>query len=154
MVMAVLLLGAAARNEPPCRLIIDWNASPAETERTIWLAYLMYRVAHATPIKDCTREPTVVIPTFDEEFEARDATLKTYLRFRQRDAKYDLPYFNDLSRVSDAGFLREYVWVYLRQKSWSAEPSGLRLSEFETWQAENLKDHVPQSQGAIKVAAS
>lgn len=151
-----MLLGctATARKPQSCRFVIDWNSSTPDRERAIWLAYLMYRAQHAGPTNVCGSEETVVIPTFDQEVQARDETLKTYHRLQQHDPELDLAYFDDLSRVAGAGFMREYVWVYLRQKSWTQEPSGLRESEFEIWRESNLKGHVPQTQGAVKVIAS
>ena len=114
----------------------------------------MFRVQHTDPTTDCSRTETIVVPTFEQEVQARDATLKTYLSVQKRDPELDIPCFDDLSRVGDAGFLREYVWVYLQQKSWSQQPSDLRLSEFDTWRQSNLSDHKPQTQGAVKVVAS
>jgi hypothetical protein len=144
---------ASAQREEPCRLVIDWNSSPPPRERAIWLAYLMHRANHAGPVANCSNSETVVVPTFDQEAEAHDATIETYLEIQKRDPELYLPYFEDLSRVQAAGFMREYVWVYLRQESWMEQPSGLRVSQFDTWRETNLRDHVPQTQGSVKALA-
>jgi hypothetical protein len=151
--VSAMLLGctATAHKRQPCRFVIHWNSSPPERERAIWLAYLMFRVDHADPTTDCGPTETIVVPTFEQEVQARNATLKTYHSIQKRDPELDISYFNDLSRVSDAGFLREYVWVYLRQESWSQNPLDLRLVEFDTWRQSNLSGHIPQTQGAIAV---
>lgn len=151
--LAATVLGGAAPDAQSCKTIIDWNTSTPEAERTIWLAYLMHRVAHEPQITACRKEPAVVVPTFDQELDARETAIRIYLKLRERDAKMDVPYFNDMARVAAAGFTREYVWMYLRQKSWLEQPTGLRLTEFETWQKSNLKNHTAQTQGAVKVVA-
>ena len=64
-----------------------------------------------------------------------------------------MPYFNDISNVADAGFLREYVWVYLHQPSWTQVPNGLNLAEFDQWRESNLRNHKPETEGSIKSVA-
>ena len=58
-------------------------------------------------------------------------------------------YFSDIDRVEAAGFLREYVWSFLRQASWNAAPGGLDLPAFEAWRAEHLSNHKPVTHGRI-----
>ena len=84
--------------------------------------------------------------------DAREKAVHTYNEIKTKDPELDLLYFDDLSRVADAHFIREYVWVYLRQPMWS-EPSGLHLQHFQQWRGANLKDHQPQTQGSIATVA-
>ena len=155
LLMVSALLGCAASTRPqPCKFVIDWNVASPERERAIWLAYLMKRVMLRQPGNECQGSDVVLTPSFDEEFQAREATLKTYRDLQKHDAQLDLAYFNDLSRVEDAGFLREYVWIYLHQPSWSQEPEGLKLGEFGRWRESNLAGHKVETQGSIKSVAS
>ena len=53
------------------------------------------------------------------------------------------PYLQLLADVRAAGFIREYVWRFLREPSWP-EPAGLRSDAFAAWAAENgLAEHRP-----------
>lgn len=140
---------AAARTaQKSCRNVIDWNTAAPEKERAIWLAYLMFRANYRGPAKECSARQTVVAPTFDEEVDARTKTVSTYRNLKARDLELDVRYFNELVLVDEAGFMREYVWLYLRQPTWK-EPPELKLADFEQWSRANLVGHRPQTQGSI-----
>jgi hypothetical protein len=153
--LATAVCGCAARppQQRPCTLIIDWNTERPRGERGIWLAYLMKRAKFHERDGDCGDTATVVVPSFEEECLVRAATLKTYRSLQEADPELNVPYFNDLSRVADAGFLREYVWVYLRQPSWTRVPDGLHLAEFDQWRESNLRNHRAQTEGSIRTVA-
>ena len=153
MVIALCGCAATAPRRPACTLVIDWNTSRPPGERGVWLVYLMKRAKWHELDNECGDTETVVVPSFDEECHARAATLKTYRALREGDPQLDVPYFNDLSKVADAGFLREYVWIYLHQPSWQQTPNGLNVAEFDQWRASNLRNHTPQTEGSIKAIA-
>jgi len=48
----------------------------------------------------------------------------------------------DLVKIEDAGFMREYVWVYLYKEGW-VEPEDLNLDTFKAWADQNLLNHKP-----------
>ena len=50
-------------------------------------------------------------------------------------------YLDQLLRVSESGFLREYVWFYFQNLHWPGRPMGLRLYEFNEWRLKNLPNH-------------
>lgn len=155
MLMVIALFGCAAMapHQRSCTLIIDWNTSRPQGERGIWLTYLMKRAKWHELDNDCGDTETVVVPSFDEECHAREAILKTYRALREGDPPLDVPYFNDLSNVAGAGFLREYVWIYLHQPSWQEMPNSLNVAEFDHWRESNLSNHTPQTEGSIKAIA-
>jgi hypothetical protein len=53
------------------------------------------------------------------------------------------PYLDDLVRVAEAGYLREYVWSFLHRPSWGRSPSDLGLEGFGAWREAHLARHAP-----------
>lgn len=53
-------------------------------------------------------------------------------------------YLDDLSGVSDDGYLYEYVWTYLRRDDWPT-PGRLQLADFKRWKQSALAQHKPQT---------
>lgn len=79
---------------------------------------------------------------FDEEYYARDAMAEFWAVHPEETRRVDA-YLQLLADVRAAGFIREYVWRFLREPGWPL-PAGLRNAEFATWAAENgLSDHRP-----------
>ena len=70
---------------------------------------------------------------------------KIYQQLQTSDKDLNLPYFNALLRVEQAGFMREYVWHYLHQQAWRQIPASVRMEAFETWQRLNLAEHKPMT---------
>jgi hypothetical protein len=119
----------------------------------MWLAYLLQRVEYLkTHLDSLPKTDGPVIPSFPEEVEARTATARTYRNLQTKDSNLDIPYFNDLAKTSEAGFLSEYAWTYLRRDTWLEQPSGLRLDAFTKWRDQNLADHRVQTEGHISLA--
>jgi hypothetical protein len=75
---------------------------------------------------------------------------EAYREIQRRDPELDIKYFDDLALVSEAGYLEEYTWVYLRRSSWQ-EPEGLDLSGFDRWKAQNLVSHTARTEGVIRL---
>jgi len=130
---------------------IEWSPTEPEKERALWLAYLMSRAKYILKHIDAyPQQVGPVIPSFEEEIEARTTVAKIYQGLRAKDEELDLPYFNDLVRVAQAGFMREYVWHYLRQPAWEQMPANIRMEKFETWRRSNLAEHKPITRGGIR----
>ncbi len=53
-------------------------------------------------------------------------------------------YLDLLLRVEEANFLEEYVWFHFRERGWP-QPDWLELGEFESWRAQHLAWHRPQT---------
>ena len=134
-------------------IAIDWSPTKPEREGAMWLSYLMARANFISKHPEAHPQRVgIVTPVFEEELEARSTVTKVYREIRQKDKDLDLPYFNDLLRVDDAAFMREYVWVFLHQASWQQAPEGLRLREFEAWCKSNLVNHQALTKGGIRFA--
>jgi hypothetical protein len=79
---------------------------------------------------------------FDEECEARDAMAEFWAA--QPEEKRQLgPYLQLLADIRAAGFIREYVWRFLREPTWP-DPPALNHTAFAAWTTRNnLAQHHP-----------
>ena len=79
---------------------------------------------------------------FDEECFARDA-LAEFWGAQPAEVKATDPYLKLLASVRAAGLLREYVWRFLREPSWSAPPE-VDPDKIDAWLAtEGVSGHQP-----------
>jgi hypothetical protein len=140
---------AAAEADAAMKVAIEWDPATPEQESRIWLAYLFARAAFAA--NESSAGPAVGEreATFDEEVRGRTIAVSTFRELRRNDALLASVYFSDIDRVETAGFLREYVWSYLRQASWHAAPADLDLKAFDAWRATHLLEHVVVTHGRI-----
>lgn len=135
-------------------ILFDPSTPPAE--RKLWTVYLYTRAALVASESDATPLPLgIYAPTFEGEVRARRVAVGLFRELERNDPDFGSRYFDDLDRVEAAGFMREYVWRYLKQPSWSAPP-GLQLARFDAWRAVHLRYHVPVTHGqiAVRLAAS
>jgi hypothetical protein len=139
---------AGSQDDSSMKLSIVWDPETPEEESKIWLAYLFARAAFAA--NETAGGPAVGEreSTFEEEVRGRTIALTTFRALKRERAQLASAYFNDIDRVESAGFLREYVWTYLRHASWS-KPEGLDVSGFDTWSAEHLANHKAVTHGRI-----
>jgi hypothetical protein len=147
---------ARAASQQNIEVQIVWDPATPPEEQKIWVTYLFTRAAFAAKHRD---EGEVSLgeweASFEEEVRARTVAVNTFRTLKAQDETLSSAYFNDLSRVLEAGFLREYVWRYLRNKSWLGMPPALDLRAFDEWRRTNLSNHVPVTRGriAFKLAA-
>ena len=139
-------------NEPhdsSVKVAILWDPETPEGESKIWLAYLFARAAFAA--NETAGGPAVGEreSSFEEEVRGRQIALTTFRAMKRDSAPPESAYFNDIDRVEAAGFLREYVWSYLRHASWKTAPANLDSAGFEVWRAEHLATHQPVTHGRI-----
>ena len=131
------------------KVAILWDPETPEGEKKIWLAYLFARAAFAANETDGGPAAGERVSSFEEEVRGRTIALTTFRALKREPAQPASEYFNDIDRVEAAGFLREYVWRYLHNASWSTMPSNLDLAGFETWRAEHLANHKAVTHGRI-----
>jgi len=141
---------ARAEAEAAGKVAIVWDPATPREESRIWLAYLFARAAYAVSEHSGAAAPADRDASFEEEVHGRTTALNMFRALRHTDGRVASAYFSDIDRVEAAGFLREYVWTYLRRDSWHATPPGLDLAAFDTWRATHLKDHVPVTHGRIR----
>ena len=117
-----------------------------------WLGYLMERQIYIREHPDQYKlTPGIVIPTFDEEVGARQTMAQIWKELREKDQSRRDRYLDELVPVHEADFMREYVWTYLRQQSWTKQPKDLRLKEFSQWRPLHLPGHQPETHGKIRI---
>jgi hypothetical protein len=144
---------AAAEADAATKVAIVWDPATPEQESRIWLAYLFARAAFAAKETRGVLAAGERDASFEEELRGRTIAVSMFRALRRNDARLDSDYFSDIERVDDAGFLREYVWSYLRHASWTTQPAGLNLAAFDAWRAAHLVDHVAVTHGRIRAAA-
>ena len=88
-----------------------------------------------------------IIPTFDEEVTALGVAASFYSVMKAPKVSY----WDAVMRVEKAGFLKQYVWIYLRYPSWPASKQPANLEAFGKWSADNLRNHKPQIRGKLMV---
>ncbi len=145
----------SAASPPRAGVVMLWDPATPPSERPLWAVYLYTRAALVAEESDDVQFPLGDhASSFDEEVRARLIAVNLFRQLRRRNPAFESAYFADLDRVETAGFLREYVWRYLRNPSW-AEPDGLRLAAFDAWRATHLRGHVPVTHGriALRLAA-
>lgn len=140
---------AAAEAEAATKVAIMWDPATPREESTIWLAYLYARAAFAVSESNGDFVAGERDASFEEELRGRTIAVNMFRELKRNDAQPASVYFNDIDRVDEAGFLREYVWSYLRQDSWIAQPVGLNLQAFDAWRAQHLAGHVAVTHGRI-----
>jgi len=87
---------------------------------------------------------------FDEECYARDAMAEFWAVQPDEKRRLDA-YLQLLANVRAAGFIREYVWRFLREPGWP-QPSGLKNDSFDAWAAQNgLCEHRPPTLAFISM---
>ena len=110
-----------------------------------WLGYLGARAAFREKHKLPSPSSGEIIPTFDEEVEARGMAA---LLLGLTDS-HGGSYWDAVTKVQSAGFLKEYVWTYLHRPSWPVKQAPKNLAAFEKWRSVNLKNHKPETRGNL-----
>ncbi|MEL7296443.1 MAG: hypothetical protein AAGJ86_02210 [Pseudomonadota bacterium] len=73
--------------------------------------------------------------SFDCELSARESLVDRWLDYGDPgldERAADANYLDAVADAEAAGFLKEYVWAYLKHPSWTAPPD-LDLAAFDTW---------------------
>jgi hypothetical protein len=131
-------------------ITVLWDDAMTSRESGLWIGYLFARMEFVSRNGGrYSRVPGVITPIFDEEVFARSEAAKIYRELRSKGRGTDSAYFNDLEKVDSAGFMREYVWQYLRRDTWSVAPEALRNSDFERWARSNLGQHAVETRGRV-----
>jgi hypothetical protein len=140
---------AAAEAEAATKVAIEWDPATPEQESRIWLAYLFARAAYAVGESNEGPAAGEREASFEEEVRGRNTAVNMFRALRHNDAQLASAYFSDIDRVEAAGYLREYVWRYLRQTAWKTPPAGLDLPGFDNWRATHLPNHIAITHGRI-----
>jgi len=137
----------------PAEASIEMNASGDPADAAMWLAYAVEISKYAREHRDAAPPcGGLVEPPYQLEVDARLAALREY-RARPANGRRS-GYFQALSKVEAAGFLDEYVWIYLHRDAWgTAPPHELSMGAFEEFRARELRTHVAQSGAHVRTTA-
>jgi hypothetical protein len=149
---ALLLAPSALAGNNQIGYALELDPTLPDYVNAAWLGYLMERQIYIREHSDQYKlAPGIVIPTFDEEVDARRSLIQIWEELKEKDKSRKDKYLDDLVPVHKADFMREYVWTYLKQQSWTRQPKDLRLKEFSQWQQLHLQGHQPESHGNIRI---
>jgi hypothetical protein len=142
----------AEREAPPrlpdATLVVSSELQGLPARSAAWVTYAgvirddMARFYQSNPRSAVYERPLKV------EVEARRRMLETWRQLREQRIESDVDYLDDLARVEDAGYLREYVYVLVSQDHWK-EPGDLDRSGFQAWRERELPDHAAQTYGNV-----
>ncbi|OGW24051.1 MAG: hypothetical protein A2X59_12380 [Nitrospirae bacterium GWC2_42_7] len=149
--LCLFILSPALADVDKIGFTIETDGSLPEHLSAPWLGYLMGRQVYIMEHKnEYELSPGIIVPKFEDEVEGRQTLAQIWKELKEKDNNLKDKYLNELEVVLDAGFMREYVWVYLRYELWK-KPDKLRLKEFANWKKQNLKNHKAVSYGNIRV---
>ncbi len=146
---ALAVVTAASKNE--IRIEIDTSKAHSQSEVTVWTAYFLERTAFRSKHNVPVPARGEVTPSFEEETFARSETLKIYDELKAQDRNFHDSYWEAVSGVKKAGFMRAYVWTYLRRSDWPDTERPSDLTQFARWKESHLKNHRPPMMGRLVV---
>lgn len=90
--------------------------------------------------------------SFDEEVAGRTALVLAWLSEKQVEPGLRNPYLDELVKVYQAHFIKEYTWTYFADKDWE-RPKGLDLGAYMGWAQQHLANpiHIPQTLATVEV---
>jgi hypothetical protein len=127
--------------------LLVYDPSLPQEELPLWLAYLGGRTSYREKHKLPSPPSGEIISTFEEEVSARGVAAAFYSVMKSPRN----PYWGDVAKVEKAGFLKQYVWIYLRRPSWPSAEQPTDLDRFRKWSAANLRNHRPETRGKLMV---
>ena len=128
------------------------SASVSPEEAGIWSLYPMARMEFIARHQDLYEgQIGLVVPTFGEEYQGRYILVNSCEDLRKRDQPVPSTYLKDLLKVHNAGYLKEYVWLFLARPAWKPEEQPPELLSFIPWARGNLSNHVVETHGEVKI---
>lgn len=113
-------------------------------EVKVWEVYANARqnwvIDHQIPLPEV--EGTIPAK-FEEEVAARTQLAAALNEDRRRVGKSHRKYSDDMQKVIEAGFFKEYIFETHKEEDWDADSLNLKLDDYQAWAAENLTDHEP-----------
>ncbi len=90
--------------------------------------------------------------TFDEEVAGRTALALAWKAEKKVTPGLQNSYLDQLLKVYEASFIREYTWIYFAASDWE-QPHGLYLTAFDSWARAHLTKplHVVETLATVQV---
>jgi hypothetical protein len=135
---------------PKCEFVINFN--PEGKPALVWLAYNVCRMGFIVQHRaDYPAKGVGAIPaSFADECSGRSGALEVYVAQREKKEMEKDEYWEDVKKVEEAGFLSEYVWTFFRRDDWPENDKPKKLEEFKRWQAKEIPNHKPETNGKIE----
>ncbi len=112
-------------------------------EKTFWVGY---GVAQANwSLRHKTKRSS-----FGREVYVLGAALQIWSELKEKNRAVRSKNIDQMAYARRAGFLKEYIWAYLRRQSWK-QPQKLRMAAFYKWAKRNLKGHRPNRNPGVRV---
>ena len=140
----------AANEELNVQVHLDPESIKNEKLLPVWLGYVLGRAAYIDEHPELYRgQKGSLIPRYDEEVEARAGATEIYLELKEKDKTIVSRYFDELAKIKAAGFMREYVWLFLHQNFSASSPTTERIAQFNEWVVQNAPEHKVETYGSI-----
>ncbi len=146
--LSILSLFACNATQPPkkeSQLYLDQSVLSNKNSAAGWLAYGMALTAW---------EPVYLedgsLDYFKREVSARETAAQIWKELKQNDASKSDADLDILETISDAGFMDEYLWIYLKDDQWK-NPGTLELDKFSEWASKNLVNHNPGIKTGVSI---
>lgn len=149
LVFSLVVLGPVGFAAPGVVVRFDPD-KPNKNSAVIWLAYLISRTAFHEKHNLPTPASGEIIPTFEEEIDARKSACQVYRELKAKDAKMKDSYWDTISEVDRRGFMAAYVWTFHRRKQWPATARPSNLGAFDNWKKSHLAKHTAQTYGRLE----
>lgn len=132
-----MFLGCASNFESRSGIKVNQSVMKNRNSLAGWLSYGM-ALAAWKPVNDTSGK----LNFYEREVYARESTALIWQDLKKDGKKLPDPDLDALVLITKSGFIREYVWVFLRQPNWIL-PDGLKLHKFTDWIKTNLPNHKP-----------
>jgi len=148
------VVGSAPASGERATINVRMDPALSSADAPIWLGYLLSRAKYVREHEsEYDWKPGVIIPLFGEELVALTDALEVYRELQEKNEHLQVAYFDELARVADQSYLREYVWTYLHESAWEIPPENLRYIDFMHWRATGLAQHMALPKGDIVFTA-
>ena len=117
-------------------LLDDGNESVAAA----WIGYALARLVWVRDNASSMENSSYRI-SFEEEVHGRESLVKIWEELKEKDPALKNIYLDEALKIYKAGYLSEYVWLYLWEDTWKESPPEARVKEFIAWQDSNLPNH-------------
>ena len=148
MLAAVFLPSFSLAKEKGFTVVVDSRLTD-QGSVTVWMGYLLARAKYRDDQKIPLPASGDILPSFQEEVYARAFGAQIYQEWKAENKGWSEPYWEILSEIKAKGFMDAYVWTYLHQANWSKSEQPGNLTAFRTWSAALLKNHEPETHGAL-----
>ncbi len=153
-----LLVAICCAAELSSRCLAASNGTVIEIDPTLskdavgaWLLYVGARSTYRDQHKLTSPSSGEIVPTFEEEVSARETAAQLYWLTQTSGQQRDR-YWETMKKVEAAGFMRQYVWTYLRRSTWPASQAPRNLQAFDNWRRSNLRNHKAETFSRLMAA--